>query len=113
MTGFSEGPPPGQWTGMPPGGRMQPHRGAVVLTLGIVGIVMCGIPGIVAWVMGNNDLAEMKAGRMDPSGRGLTSAGRVLGIISLISSITIWVLAVLVALLWNHFASPSGYNPGW
>jgi len=59
-----------------------PHRGAVVLVLGILGITNCFILGIVAWVMANTDLAEMNAGRMDPSGRGLTQAGKILGIIS-------------------------------
>jgi len=73
---------------------LAPHRGAVILTLGIIGIalqlfcLLCapfGIIslclGIVAWVMGNNDLREMSAGRMDPSGQGLTQAGKIMGII--------------------------------
>jgi hypothetical protein len=34
--------------------------------------------------MGNNDLAEMRAGRMDPEGEGLTNAGRICGIIGTI-----------------------------
>jgi predicted Zn finger-like uncharacterized protein len=58
------------------------HRGAMVLTLGILSLVICGFLGPVAWVMGNNDLAAMRAGRMDPAGEGLTQAGRILGIIS-------------------------------
>ena len=52
----------------PPGGQMlKPHRGAVVLVLGILGLAVCLICGIIAWVMGNNDLREMDAGIMDPS----------------------------------------------
>jgi hypothetical protein len=31
--------------------------------------------------MGNSDLAEIRAGRMDPEGEGLTQAGRIIGII--------------------------------
>jgi len=58
------------------------HRGALVLTLGILSLVICGLLGPVAWVMGNNDLAAMRAGRMDPSGEGVTQAGRICGIIS-------------------------------
>jgi len=50
------------------------------LVLGILGINFFPL-GIAAWVMGNNDLHEMNAGRMDESGRGMTSAGRVCGII--------------------------------
>jgi hypothetical protein len=34
--------------------------------------------------MANNDLAEMDAGRMDPTGRGLTAAGKTCGIIGLV-----------------------------
>jgi hypothetical protein len=60
---------------------MKPHRGTLVLVFGILGLVSCGIFGIVAWVMGNNDLREMDAGLMDPEGRANTSAGRVCGII--------------------------------
>jgi hypothetical protein len=34
--------------------------------------------------MGNNDLREMKAGRMDRSGEGTTKAGQICGIIGTI-----------------------------
>jgi len=60
----------------------KPHRGGTILTLGILGIVCCGPLGIAAWVMGSSDLKEIRAGRMDPSGRGLTQAGMVVGIIA-------------------------------
>lgn len=63
---------------------LTPHRGALILVLGILGIIVCVICGIIAWVMGNNDLREMDAGRMDPSGRGLTQAGKICGMISVI-----------------------------
>jgi hypothetical protein len=61
---------------------MKPHRGTLILVLGILGIVLCGPLGIAAWVMGNNDLKEMDAGLMDPSGRSNTNAGRICGIIA-------------------------------
>ena len=82
---------------------LEPHRGGVVLALGILGIVCCFICGIIAWVMGNNDLREMDAGRMDPSGRGLTQAGKICGIVSVILAIAgivmwlIWMGVVMVA----------------
>ena len=61
---------------------MQPHRGVLVLVLGILGFVLCGIfTAIPAWIMGNNDLKAMDAGQMDPTGRGLTQAGKICGII--------------------------------
>lgn len=77
---------------------MKPHRGVMVLVLGILGIVVCFICGIIAWVMGKSDLQEMDAGIMDPSGRGLTQAGKICGMISVILVIVgfgIWLLMAL------------------
>jgi hypothetical protein len=56
----------------------------LILTLGILSLVICGILGPVAWIMGNNDLREMDARRMDPSGEGLTKAGKICGMIATI-----------------------------
>lgn len=61
---------------------MQPDRGGLILTLGILSLVLCGLLGPFAWVMGSNDLKAIDAGRMDPRGRGTTQAGMVCGIIS-------------------------------
>lgn len=80
--------------------NLQPHRGVVVLVLGILGLVVCFICGIIAWVMGNNDLRQMDAGAMDPSGRGLTQAGKICGMIScilVIIGIVIWLLIAVLA----------------
>ncbi|MBX3402501.1 MAG: hypothetical protein KF699_03715 [Phycisphaeraceae bacterium] len=64
--------------------HLQPHRGAIILTLGILSLVICAILGIFAWVMANNDLRLMNAGQMDPSGRGITQAGKICGMIGTI-----------------------------
>lgn len=69
---------------------MRPHRGAMMLVLGILGLVMRFPLGIAAWVLGNGDMREMDAGRMDPTGRGLTQAGKVLGVIATL----VWALGV-------------------
>jgi len=67
---------------------LAPHRGGTILTLGILSIVFsCVIIGPMAWVMGNTDLAEIRAGRMDPEGEGLTRAGQICGIIGTIFGI--------------------------
>lgn len=60
---------------------VKPHRGAVILTLGILGFFCSGIAGLIALILGTHDLREMKAGVMDPSGQGLTQAGAILGIL--------------------------------
>ncbi|GIX06530.1 MAG: hypothetical protein KatS3mg115_0933 [Candidatus Poribacteria bacterium] len=61
---------------------MERGRGALILVLGILGIVSCGFLGIPAWIMGHRDLQKMERGEMDPSDRGLTRAGMILGIIA-------------------------------
>ena len=63
---------------------MREDRGAIVLVLGILSIVFCQVLGPIAWIMGSNDLSMMAAGRMDPSGKGLTQAGMICGIIGTI-----------------------------
>jgi hypothetical protein len=81
------------WEGpyrMPVRRDCEPHRGQMLLTLGIVSIVllMCwpvaviGLPlGIVAWALARKDEEKMQAGTMDPEGRGLVQAAKVLGIV--------------------------------
>jgi hypothetical protein len=75
----------------PPGGGLasvaayrRPHRGPLILILGILGWAFCFVFSIFAWSMGSADLKEMRVGRMDESGRGLTTAGMVLGMIQVI-----------------------------
>ncbi len=69
-------------------GGYAPHRGTLILVLGILGLLFCGIfTGIPAWIMGNNDLKEIRAGRMDPEGESLTNVGRILGMVTCILSI--------------------------
>jgi predicted Zn finger-like uncharacterized protein len=64
---------------------LSPHRGGTILTLGILSLACIPIIfGPIAWVMGNNDMQEIRAGRMDPEGEGLTNAGRICGIIGTI-----------------------------
>jgi predicted Zn finger-like uncharacterized protein len=66
----------------------EPHRGTMVLVLGILSIVIGVIGlflGIAAWVMGSTDLKKMNRREMDPEGRGITQAGWICGIIG-----TVW-----------------------
>ena len=73
---------------------MQPHRGALVLVLGILGILVCALCAPFAWIMGKKDLQLMDAGQMDAEGRGLTLAGMYLGIFG-----TVLYLLVVVGLI--------------
>ncbi len=93
---------PYQATSVAPAGRMyqMPHRGGLILTLGILGLVcnvFC-IPSIMAWVMGRSDLAKIRAGMMDREGEGLTQAGMIMGIIAtcLVIVVVLFYLAMIV-----------------
>ena len=74
---------------------MTPHRGTLILVLGILGLLVCFPLGIAAWIMGNGDLKQMDAGTMDPEGRGNTNIGRILGMITSILLILGIILAIL------------------
>ena len=80
---------------------MKPHRGTLILVLGILGLLLCQIFGIVAWIMGSSDLKEIDAGTMDPSGRGLTQAGKICGIIATVLMILSIVGAVVFMALFG------------
>lgn len=76
-----------------------PHRGAVILTLGILSLCFfCFFP--VSWVLGgvaismaNTDLMQIARRHMDPAGRGITQTGKTLATIG-VSFATIWFLFV-------------------
>ena len=76
-------------------GYLAPDRGGVILTLGILGLVVCGVLSIIAWVMGAGDLREIREGRMNPAGYGLTQAGMVLGIVGCV----LMIVGVLIIFL--------------
>jgi len=84
---------------------MKPHRGTLILVLGILGLVVCGPLGIAAWVMGSGDLKEIDAGAMDPAGRGSTEAGKICGIIATILMIIGVIVGVLFVALFGFAAA--------
>ncbi len=78
---------------------MKPHRGTLVLVLGILGLIICQPVGIAAWLMGNADLKEINAGTMDPEGKTLTQIGKILGIIATVLLALGIVLFILMMVL--------------
>ena len=87
--------------------RLSPHRGDMIQLMGILAFIpIFGLPfilGPIAWVMGNNDLREMDAGRMDPAGRPATTTGRTCGKIAVIIYGSLAALGVLLAIAWVVF----------
>lgn len=86
-------------TPIPPAQYARPHRGALILTFGILSWLCCVVFGVVAWVMANGDLRQMDAGLMDPSGNGLTQAGKIIGMISVILNVLLLSFYMLLVVL--------------
>jgi len=82
------------------GEHLTPHRGTLVLILGLLGLTVCGAAtGLPAWLLASRDLREMRARRMDRSGEQMTKIGQVLGIVSLVlTMIGLLGFVLLVAL---------------
>jgi len=98
---------------------LDPHRGAVILTLGICSavaavlsfiILFCSflfpvfpliaiICGWTARSMANNDLASMRRGEMDPLGRGITQAGQICAIIGSVLALIPFAVFLFYAFL--------------
>jgi hypothetical protein len=82
--------------------RRAPHRGGLVLTLGIITLVAwcCPLAGFIvggiAMNMAKKDLEEMSAGRMDESGRTLTMTGNVCAIIGVVLSMLNFIAGIIL-----------------
>jgi hypothetical protein len=69
-------------------------QGTIILVLGILGLLICGILAPIAWVMGNNAMAEIDRNPTAYSNRGIVQAGRILGIVGT----AIWIIGVIIAI---------------
>ena len=78
-------------------GYREQHRGPVILALALVGIFFCVISCLAAVVMAIIDLNKMANGTMDPSGKGLTIAGLVIGSLPLV----IWLFVLAAMMIQN------------
>jgi hypothetical protein len=82
---------------------MMPHRGAAVLTLGVLSIALaiCApVLGPIAWIMGYNDMKQIRAGYMDRTGEGLTQAGMIMGMVmTILSAIVLGIYCLIFTLV--------------
>jgi hypothetical protein len=79
----------------------EPHRGRLIAGLGNFSLIVGGLSlclfgvgalvsvpvGVAAWVMANHDLAQMRAGAMDPRGKAQTENGRTGAIVGVVLSL--------------------------
>ena len=81
----------------PYGGMPVDHpQGTTVLVLGILSLVICGLLGPVAWVMGSNALQEIDRNPLAYANRGSVVAGKICGIVATVLLIIGVVGAVLL-----------------
>jgi hypothetical protein len=74
---------------------MKPHRGTTILILGILSLFCYGIIlGPIAFFMGTSDIKQMQEGQMDPSGMGITNAGRFIGL----AGALLWIVGLVLQL---------------
>lgn len=96
-----------------PPAPLERGRGALILVLGILSIVMFGfITGIPAWVMGQTDLRRMREGKVETSDEGLARAGMILGIIATVLSALVLLLIILIVVGIFSFAGLMIFQTG-
>ena len=82
---------------------LEPHRGSMVLSFGILSLVLpftCGMIGALvgvvlgplAWIFATQDLARMREGKIDPDGEGNTRGGQICGIVGTAISALLFLL---------------------
>jgi ribosomal protein L32 len=89
-------------------GIMEPGRGGLILTLGILSITCFGpLVGIPAWIMGNKDLKKIDAGIIPITERGTTKGGMICGIIGTLYASVLIFLGILAAVGISIFGTQS------
>jgi hypothetical protein len=79
--------------------RQSSGKATTAMVLGIVGLVACGIAGIVAIVLGNQAKNEIDASGGQLEGRGMALAGIIMGWIAvgiMVLGVAIFLLIVIV-----------------
>ncbi len=100
----------------PPRRDTVPHRGGLVMVLGILGLVFlpCGLVGLglslCAWWLGSSDLARMRDGMMDREGQSNTRIGLICAMIGTPLNI-LCLLWWLVFLLSDLSEAPQPHPP--
>ena len=89
---------------MPPTSYPEPSEATAALVVSILGIVLCGLLGPFGWVMANQELAAIAAGRRDPEKKGMAELARVFGIVATVL-LALAILALVVFFLFFVIAA--------
>ena len=101
--------PPNQYGGPPYGFAPEHPQATLVLILGIVGIVVCGLVAPFAWVMGNRVVNEIDASNGQLGGRSQAQAGRICGIVgTALMGLGLLFAVVIVIIAFAGVATSSG-----
>jgi hypothetical protein len=92
---YPQQPPP------PPGYGYAPNhpRATTSLVLGILSLVVCGILGPFAWVIGGNTVKEIDASGGTLGGRGSAQAGKICGIVATALLVVVVIGFILLVVL--------------
>ena len=74
----------------------KPEGGVAIFVLGLLGLLLCQVLGIIAWVQGNTYMQKCRNLGVEPEG--IAVAGRILGMISSILFI-IGLVGIFIALI--------------
>jgi predicted Zn finger-like uncharacterized protein len=102
---------PGLQPPIRPKSDYKPHRGVLILVLSILGIVACPIFSPFAWMMGNTDMKEIGAGRMDPEGKSMTNIGRIIGIVGTCLMVVTCVIYTCLGVAIFGLYQAGGFTP--
>ncbi|MGB6064443.1 MAG: hypothetical protein WBG50_06520 [Desulfomonilaceae bacterium] len=92
--------------------QLRGNHAELVLLLGIISLFMCGPLGIVAWIMGNSDLKQIRSGLMSSRKIGTLKVGKALGIVGTCLLVATFVLVGLIVqhgvldLSWTWTSTP-------
>ncbi|MDY0171083.1 MAG: hypothetical protein RBS80_31375 [Thermoguttaceae bacterium] len=75
---------------MPP--QHKPEGATTIFVLGLLGLLVCAILGIFAWIQGNDYMKRCQAMGVEPDG--LAVAGRIMGMIA-----TVFIIIGLVTVV--------------
>lgn len=79
--------------------RKAPHRGTKLLIISLVGLLICPIFSLMGMSMSKEDLAAMKAARMDRAGEQLTNVSFWISVGGLVLWLVVGLIIALVAML--------------